>query len=642
MHLMRGPAWSNFPQSREMWRRFSVVLSVVAVLGLGLGSSSPWIASVAATQRPLQPPRAERVSLPPEGRVPAIPQTPKHDSPSPAQTSPPWATLGKLKCEPGAHATRGKLGMVVSVNPQATRVGVRILEAGGNAVDAAIAVAFALAVTHPSAGNVGGGGFWLIHLAPDRTYALDFRESAPGRIDRSRFEAMMLAGGQGKDSVAIPGTVAGLFEAHRRFASLPWARLLDDAIELATSGYIVSAGEVSSIRRAWPAIEKDAELRSQLQDAKGHPPRAGSKVRRPLLARSLQTIRDAGRDGFYRGPVADSVLRALGANSLITARDLAEYQPRWRSPREFRYRDYWIRTMPLPSAGGVALTEGLLLLNQRSLANMVWGSAQHLHVLLEVQRRADRDRLLNSSDPDRFAATHLQRLEALYLDPHRWDTQPIDPLGATTSLEPPEESPLRESDNTTHFSIVDMNHNVVSATVTLSSAFGAKVATSTGIILNNTLASFALSGENQARPAQRTTSSMAPTLVYDASGPVLVLGSPGGDTIPSTLMQTISNVVDFHMPLTSAIDAPRVHQSYAPDRASFESSRPISATSRLRLSAMGHRFEPRGPKQGDVKCILLSGTNLWGYADPREGGSARAARAPVRMPPETKGPKADD
>jgi gamma-glutamyltranspeptidase/glutathione hydrolase len=614
-----------------LWR----FLSHLAVIAWGLASTSQTVANVGAPQHLRERGIARQTPVAPllGTRVPAVPQeTQANTQPPSSKVKPALQALGRLRCEPGVGAVRGSEGMVVSVNPQATEVGVGVLEAGGNAVDAAVAVAFALAVTHPSAGNLGGGGFWLIHRELDTAYALDFRETAPRGLDRARFESMMRAGGQGPDSVAIPGTVAGLFEAHRRFGKLPWHRLLEDAIQLARNGYVVSAGESASMRKAWPLISKNAELSEQLQDGNRQPPKAGSKTRRPALARTLEAVRDAGRDGFYRGAVAESVVQALGPNGLIAGRDLAEYQARWRSPREFRYRDYLIRTMPLPSAGGVALLEGLLLLEQQPLANTVWGSAQHLHLLLEIQRRADCDRLLATSDPDRLAPLRLRELEALYGDPHHWDKQPIDPARASASLDTLEVA--HESDNTTHFSVVDGRHTIVSATVTLSSPFGSKVATSTGVVLNNTLASFALSGENQARPGQRTTSSMAPTFVYDASGPVLALGTPGGDTIPSTLLQIISNVVDFRMPFARAIDAPRVHQSYALDRASFELGRPPAQAILSRLKRMGHRFEPRGTKQGDAKCVLLSNGVLWGYADPREGGLARPARAPVRMPPE--------
>jgi len=567
-----------------------------------------------------------------QGQVPRQPQQEGDASVATARNAAQYTPpLRRFRGHAGPRAIRGKAGMVVTVDAQATHVGVAVLQAGGNAVDAAVAIAFALAVTHPSAGNLGGGGFWLIHIRPDRLYALDFRETAPQHLDHARFESMVSSGSRGPDSVAIPGMVAGLFEAHRRFGTLPWNRLLEAAINLAQIGHVVSAGEATAIRKSWPLIGQNDALRDHLVLRNNRPPQAGAQLKRPALARTLETIRDAGRDGFYRGAIADSVVQALGTNGLITARDLAEYQARWRMPREFRYRDFLIRTMPLPSAGGVALTEGLTFLNQQPLARMTWGSAQHLHLLLETQRRADHDRLLSATDPDRLSVADLLRHEMRYLDAHIWDQYPVDPNHATTELGPVAEDRPHESDNTTHFSVVDADRNIVSATVTLSSPFGSMVATTTGIILNNALASFSLSGENQARPGQRATSSMSPTLVYDSTGPVLILGSPGGDTIPSTLMQIISNVIDFQMPLTTAVDAPRVHQSYMPDRAGFEMKRPIRMSVRQRLKAMGHRLAPRGSKQGDAKCILLTDEAAWGYADPREGGLAEAPVSSMRV-----------
>jgi gamma-glutamyltranspeptidase / glutathione hydrolase len=618
--------------TRWLWSNINAI--VILCWGLATTSpSTPTTNPIAASKSPAESPVTARVA--PQVQV-QVPHQPQQESDETAATtrnsaSQDGSPLGRFRGRAGPRAIPGKAGMVVTVDAQATHVGVAVLQAGGNAIDAAVAVTFALAVTHPSAGNLGGGGFWLIHKHPSRIYALDFRETAPRHFDPARFESMENSGGRGPNSVAVPGTVAGLFEAHRRFGSLPWNRLLEAAISLARLGHQVSVGEAAALRKLWSQIGQNDALRAQFALPNHRPPKAGTRIKRPALARTLETIRDAGRDGFYRGAIADSVLQALGVNGLITAADLAEYQPRWRTPREFRYRDFLIRTMPLPSAGGVALTEGLTFLNQRSLAGMTWGSAQHLHLLLEAQRRADHDRLLFATDPDRLSVAELQWHEMRYLDTRTWDQHPIDPNHATTELGPAVPERPHESDNTTHFSVVDSDRNIVSATVTLSSPFGSMVATTTGLILNNALASFSLTGENQAHPGQRTTSSMSPTLVYDSTGPVLVLGSPGGDTIPSTLMQIVSNVIDFQMSLTAAVDAPRVHQSYMPDRGSFETRRPIGMSVRQQLKAMGHRMVHRGNKQGDAKCILLTNEAAWGYSDPREGGLAEAPVSPVHV-----------
>lgn len=533
---------------------------------------------------------------------------------------PPVRFIGK----PGFRAVRGRLGMVVSVEDQATRAGVEILESGGNAVDAAVAVALTLAVTHPSAGNIGGGGFWLIHRQTEPTIALDFRETAPAALERHRFDAMIRAGGEGNDSVGVPGTIAGLFEAHKRYGKLPWSRVTIDAIRLAQKGHHVGPREAIALRQAWPTLSKSPAARGLFALQNGLPPSVGAWVKRPTLGRTLERIRDQGSDGFYRGEVAESVVKSLGTESQLSLQDLTEYRPRWRNPRRMTYRGLIVETMPLPSAGGVALSEGLALLERFDVGKMQYGSAGHLHLLLEIQRRADHDRVLIATDPDQIGIEQLLRFETRVRDPHAWDEYPIDPMRATPSLQELATNKLHESPDTTHFSVVDADRTVVSATMTLSAAFGSKLVTETGIPLNNTLASFAQAGANQPHPRQRTTSSMAPTLVFDDTGPVLVLGTPGGDTIASTLLEVLSNIVDFGMSLDTAVDAPRVHQSFTPDRARFEGSRPIGITVRRELMKMGHIVTGKAGKQGHANCILLINSEVFGYADPREGGLALA------------------
>ncbi len=531
----------------------------------------------------------------------------------------------------GPGAAKGKFGMVVSVEAQATRVGVDILESGGNAVDAAVAVALALAVTHPSAGNIGGGGFWLIHRKNEPTTAIDFRETAPASLDRLRFEKMIRSGGEGIDSVGVPGTIAGLFEAHKRYGKLPWNRLMLGPIRLAEKGHRVGLAEAIALRKAWPLLTTHGSARAIFASENGQVPPAGAWVKRPALGHTLEKIRDQGPDGFYRGAVAESIVKALGKESQVLMQDLAQYRARWRSPRPIAYRGLLVETMPLPSAGGAALSEELNLLEQYDASHMRYGSASYIHVLLEIQRRADFDRVSLATDPDRLNAEQFNALESRFRDPHAWDAYPIDPNRATAHLREPPRASLSESVNTTHFSLVDAEQTVVSATMTLSAAFGSKIVTETGITLNNTLASFAESGANQPHPGQRTTSSMAPTLVFDESGPVLVLGTPGGDSIASTLMEVLSNLVDFSMTLDAAINAPRFHQSFAPDQARYETSRPLKLAVRKQLTRIGHNLLGNSAKQGHANCILITNTEVFGYADPREGGLALAAR--LRKPP---------
>ena len=526
----------------------------------------------------------------------------------------------------GVRSAKGKFGMVVSVEPQATRVGVEVLEAGGSAVDAAVAVALALAVTHPSAGNIGGGGFWLIHKKNEATAAIDFRETTPAILDRARFDQMVRSGGVGGDSVGVPGTIAGLFEAHARYGRLPWNRVVMGAVGLAQKGHRVGIAEATALHKAWPALKVSSQARATFALENGRVPVVGSWVKRPALARTLEIIRDQGPDGFYRGAVAESIVKALRDSSQLSLKDLAEYRARWRAPRQINYRGLLVEMMPLPSAGGAALTEELNLLQEYDVAKMQYGSSSHIHLLLEIQRRGDSDRISLATDPDLLDGARLQALESRFLDPHAWDSYPIDPKQATPNLRDRAPANSRESVNTTHFSVVDADQTAVSATMTLSAAFGSKVVTESGITLNNTLASFAESGGNQPQPRRRTTSSMAPTFVFDELGLVLVLGTPGGDSIASTLMQVLSNLVDFNMPLDAAVDSPRVYQSFAPDTARYEALRPINASVRKQLTRMGHNLSGNSAKLGHANCILLGDSDLFGYADPREGGLALAPR----------------
>lgn len=604
-----------------MRRRLKLYLHTITVFLLGLTGTIHCICGQPKQRRP--------VSGQLSGMTPYLVSVPSSPQPQmlrlDTEADPTLAQpLVRFVGKPGSRAVRGSTGMVVSVEDQATRAGVSILESGGNAVDAAVAVALALAVTHPSAGNIGGGGFWLIHRQSEPTIALDFRETAPAALERHRFDTMIRAGGDGNDSVGVPGTIAGLFEAHKLYGKLPWSRVTIDAINLAQKGHRVGPREAIALRQAWPALRRNTAARALLALENGLLPSVGAWVRRPTLGHTLERIRDHGPDGFYRGEVAESLVKALGVNSQLSLQDLAEYRPRWRVPRKMTYRGLIVETMPLPSAGGVALSEGLSLLEQFDVGRMHYGSASHLHLVFEIERRGDYDRILIASDPDQMGVDQLLRLETRIHDPHAWDEYPIDPNRATPSLQKAAPNRRYESPDTTHFSVVDADRMVVSATMTLSAAFGSKLVTETGIILNNTLASFAQAGANQPHPRQRTTSSMTPTLVLDDTGPVLVLGTPGGDTIASTLLEILSNIVDFGMSLDAAVDAPRVHQSFTPDRARFEGSRPIGIAVRSALMKMGHIVTEKGGKQGHANCIMLINTGIFGYADPREGGLALA------------------
>lgn len=515
--------------------------------------------------------------------------------------------------------------MVVSVSPEATRVGLDILDAGGNAIDAAVAVAFTLAVTHPSAGNLGGGGFALIHLENGDVAALDFRESSPHRLDRTRFFEMIRTGGEGPDSVAIPGSVAGLHELWARHGKLAFAELVSPARKLAEIGHRIGHREATAIRVAWPKIKRQPRLNKLYGTARGVPISRGAWLKLPALAQTLKAIESNGVPGFYAGPIAESIVSALGSDAQVSLNDLANYRAVWRQPLVVPYRGTRVFIMPPPSAGGVALATSLGMLANYDPRLVERGSTAHAHLLLEIMRRAQADRIYSVVDPDSLDPAERTSMLAHLLDPERWLTKlPIDPLRVT-----PNDQVVthvrrnRESEETTHLAVVDRTGLAVSLTTTLSAGFGAKVITDTGIVLNNALASFSDAGQNQPLPNRRTTSSMAPTIVQDRDGLKLVLGTPGGDTIPSTLLLLLNALVDYAVPLDAAVDAPRLHQDVGNlGLARTEGRHPIPPELQKGLERLGHHFYHPTPAMGHANSIAIIDGSLYGYADPREGGLA--------------------
>jgi gamma-glutamyltranspeptidase / glutathione hydrolase len=534
-------------------------------------------------------------------------------------------TTRQLALSPGKRSVAGVSGMVVSVNAEATRIGIQLLQSGGNAVDAAVGVALGLAVTHPSAGNIGGGGFALVRLANGETLALDFRESSPATLDRERFARMIRNQGEGRDSVAIPGSVAGLFELASRLGRLPFASLVEPARQLAATGHRVSIREAAAIRTAWPRLKRHPLTRQRYGIGGEQPVPEGSWLKLPALAATLSRLATEGRAGFYSGPVAASIVASLGPDPQIREADLASYRAIWRQPLEIAYRGTKVSIVPPPSAGGVALATSLTLLSAYDPATLRRGSAEHAHLLLEIMRRAQADRIYGVVDPDIYPAAQAHASLAQLLAPERWPTRcPIDPNHASLNERVVEaDEPQRNMEHTTHLAVVDSSGMAVSLTTTLSSGFGSKVMTDSGIILNNALASFSGKGLNQPLPNRRTTSSMAPSMVEDSLGLRLVVGSPGGDTIPSTLLQLLNSLIDYSVPLDDAVDAPRLHQSVAPHgQARMESARPIPVGLQRDLIRRGHRFVNPTAVFGHANSIAVIDGHLYGYVDPREGGLA--------------------
>ena len=542
-------------------------------------------------------------------------------------------------------------GMVVSTDELASQVGVDVLRSGGNAMDAAVAVMFALAVVNPEAGNLGGDGFLVLRTADGETAALDFRARAPFASTRDMY---LDDDGEVTDdvvvghlSVGVPGTVDGMWEVHRRFGRLEWATLLDPAIELA-GGFPVRPRFLNSLGDAMvAALQAFPASAEQFLPRGGQPPAVGDTLRQPDLARTLRRLRDLGRDDFYRGETADLILAEMErGGGILTRRDLAEYRAVWREPVAFEYRGHTVISMPPPSSGGVTMAQTAGILERHDLASLGWQSAQTIHLHAEAWRRGYADRNHYLADPD-FVEMPLERLTSAAYATERGATISLD--AATPSFEvgpglegapaatgtSPNATVPEEGENTTHYSIVDADGNAVSVTTTVNSWYGSKVTvTGAGFILNNDMDDLAarpgsanqfglVQGENNAiEPGKRMLSSMSPTIVLGPDGELgMVTGTPGGATIITTVFQTISNVVDFGMNVVEAVQAPRVHHQHLPDQIFYEAGA-LPPETVSRLETLGHVVVERGGLSGDVQMIVVVDDLLTAWSDPRRGGRA--------------------
>jgi gamma-glutamyltranspeptidase / glutathione hydrolase len=536
-----------------------------------------------------------------------------------------------------AHTVTAPRGMVVSANAIASEVGMEVLRAGGNAVDAAIATGFALAVVHPTAGNIGGGGFMVIRFPDGRMTAIDFREKAPLRshpemfVDPATGEYSSRIHHNSHVAVGVPGTVAGFDYAHRQYGTGEWPRLVQPAVTLARDGFDMTPALARSLRGVLPSMEPYPASISAFS-RNGTPYEEGERWRQPDLANTLERIRTGRRDGFYTGETARLLIAEMERGGGIMAlEDLALYQPRERAPVRGTYRGYEIISMPPPSSGGVAMIQMLNILEGYDLAGMGHNSAPYIHHLTEAMRLAYRDRARFVADPD-FADVPVERLTSkAYAASLR---QNIDATRAATST--PEDINLpAESDETTHYSVVDASGMAVSVTYTLEAAYGSKITVpGAGFLLNNEMGDFnarpGLTTEagligtqpNLARPEQRMISSMTPTIIARDGQLVAVVGSPGGRTIINTVLQMVLNIVDHRMGIQEAVDARRIHHQWLPDRLSIEENGASDATLE-RLRGMGHDVRTVG-RQGSVHAIAIVGGNRVGAPDLRDGDSGAA------------------
>ncbi len=547
-----------------------------------------------------------------------------------ALASPPLQTTG----EPVRH----RHGMVATADALGSAVGARVLRDGGNAVDAAVATAFALAVVHPNAGNIGGGGFLLFRGASGESVAYDFREQAPaaatatmflvdGRYDSDRHHESAL-------SVGVPGTVAGLHRAWREHGRLPWPKLLAPAIALARDGFVVSdwlARNLAGVRADFGRSEATV---AQFTKA-GTPYAAGDVLKQPDLARTLERIAADGPAGFYEGETARLIVAEMKArHGLVTEADLKAYAPKARVPVRGSYRGYEILSMPPPSSGGIALLEMLNILEKDDLAASGFGSAATLHLVAEAMRRAYADRARYVGDPDFNAGIPVERLVSKeYAAGLR---RSIRPDHASTSAPDRFEWPT-ESNDTTHVSVVDEERNAVALTYTLEDDYGSKyLVPGAGFLLNNEMGDFnagpgltdatGLVGTpaNLAAPGKRMTSSMTPAIVVKDGKLFMTLGAAGGRRIINTVLQVLLNVVDFGMNVRAAVEAPRVHHQWLPDEILVETNG-LSADTLALLRAKGHTVTIGWPYPSRCQAIRVDPDGfLAGAADARFPDAAAA------------------
>src|SRR3954462_3994679 len=534
---------------------------------------------------------------------------------------------------PSINAIVAEHGMVVAQEKTAAAIGADVLRRGGNAVDAAVATGFAMAVTYPRAGNIGGGGFMLIHSA-DRheDVAIDYRETAPGATTASIF-----LGRDGKPDITksrdsalgigVPGTVAGLTLALEKYGSgkFTLAALLQPAIDLARNGVVLTDDSADTLPRWHDRLTRWPSSARIFSRADGASLREGDRLVQTDLAATLSAIAEQGRRGFYEGPIAERLVKAIDeAGGIMSAGDLKSYQPIIRAPVRGSYRGYDIVSMPQPSSGGIVLLETLNILEGFSMRDMKQGSASSLHVMIEAMKRAYADRARYLGDPAFVSAPVATLIARDYAAKQR---ATIDPARATPWNDAVPVLPPREGSNTTHFSVVDSRGNAVSNTYTLNFSYGVGlVAEGTGVLLNNELDDFTAAPgasnvyglvgfeANLPGPGKRPLSSMAPTIVLKDGKPVLVTGSPGGSRIISTVLQVIVNVLDYGMDVAAAVAAPRLHHQWLPDEVRIERGFAEEALSGAR--AKGHAIvEPLG--QSSVNSVMVTTNGMLGAPDPR-------------------------
>jgi gamma-glutamyltranspeptidase / glutathione hydrolase len=507
-------------------------------------------------------------------------------------------------------------GAVACAHALASKVGVAIMKKGGNAFDAAIAMQLALAVVYPNAGNIGGGGFMVAHTSKGQNLALDYRESAPALASRDMYlnkNGDVIAGKSlnGHLSSGVPGTVAGLFET-AKYAKLPFKQLIQPAIDLADKGYVLTVNEASSLNSIQTDLQKYNTSTSVF--IKSIPWKAGDTLVQKELASTLKRIRDEGAQGFYDGTTARLISSEMKRGSgLVTENDLKNYKAKWRAPLTFNYKGYEIVGMPMPSSGGTLVLQMLKMVKNSPLPSYGFLSPSAVQLMIEVERRAFADRAQYMGDADYYKVPEKMLTSDDYLKERMKDYKPG--VAAYSNQVKPGNIPMNESEETTHLDVIDKYGNAVSVTTTLNNSYGSKtVVGGAGFFLNDEMDDFsakpgvpnlfgAVGGEaNAIAPGKRMLSSMAPTIVLKNGRPALVLGTPGGTTIPSSVFQTLVDLLDFGMSTEEAVNKPKFHQQWLPEAVDVE--RTFPQTTRAALKKMGYKLNER-PSIGRTEVIRV-------------------------------------
>ncbi len=502
--------------------------------------------------------------------------------------------------------TYGQNGMVVSANEVASKVGIEILKKGGNAIDASVATAFALAVTHPSAGNIGGGGFLVYKSAEGKATTIDFREKAPLKASTDMFldkngKLIQDSNHLTIKSIGVPGTVAGLFLAHEKYGKLPWKEVVEPSVLLAKNGFEMPWGLYFDILKLVNENQSNAFIANYFNNSNKEITKPETIWKQPALGKTLSLIRDQGQDGFYKGEVADEIEKFMKQNGgIITKEDLAKYTAVEREAIKGTYKKFDIYSMPPPSSGGVALIEMMNIMELSNLDSVSFNSAQYVHLVAETMRRAFADRAEYLGDPDFNLKMPLDKLTSKEFAKKRFEN--IDMNKASVS-DPAKFGHPYGGDNTTHFSVVDKDGNAVSVTYTLEFSYGSKMGSNQlGFIFNNEMGDFnpepgvtTNTGQigtlpNIIKPEKRMLSSMTPAIVTKDGKPYLIIGSPGGRTIINTVFQTVLNVLAYDMRIDKAIEAMKIHEQWLPDTIYYEKDL-MSPDTKVLLENMGHHLK---------------------------------------------------